>query len=222
MSEFTLFSLPPVILSFGRAGSIQLALWFNKYFPNLINPSLPVNHIEHSAEFPIRFTGVIQTHSLIKPRILRNHTKIFALRKDPVETILSLLIAQHYDRYHITPENENDALASFTYKHWAEIDGCCRGYIKWHRYYSKQIDQWSFVVVFETMLEQIDRKLQQPVYPNKGRYMLNVDQVREYITETHLESMLESTRPFLHYTNPGNIYAEFTPERLLNKSLSSF
>lgn len=207
--EFNFFSAPPVVLSQGRAASVQIARWLTPYFsPNkILKTKHGIYHLKSGAEFPNGYSGVIHSHELISPHILTNrYTRIFTIRQNPVETIVSRIIAQHYDRFHLTLDNVNDILEPFTFDQFDSIDQFCESYVSWHNFYSQQLDRRSFVIVFETFIRNLAGQAYEPIYPNKEQQLINVFQVREYIAENHLLKMLRASDPFLTHTNPTNIY----------------
>ena len=185
-----------IILSFGRSGSVLLA----HNIGQKIN-SLPVylKNINDPLVNP-----VIHTHKLLNKQQTQGYIRVFNLRVDPVETILSCLIAGHLNRYHKFATETIDIIDPFVIE-LGSVQFLCNSYIAWHNYYSETLDQTDCVVVYETMVAGLISPVYDRIYPNKKQLIINYEEVVEKIKDFHPELEIAS-KPFIDHQNIVDIY----------------
>ena len=185
-----------IILSFGRSGSVLLAHNIGQkinalpiYLKNINDPLV---------------NPVIHTHKLLTIAQTQEYTRVFNLRVDPVETILSWLIANHSTRYHKFATETIDIIDPFVIE-LGSVQFLCNSYIAWHNYYSGTLDQTDCVVVYETMVAGLISPVYDRIYPNKKQLIINYDEVVEKIKDFRPELEIAS-RPFIDHQNIVDIY----------------
>ena len=114
-----------VIYSFGRCGSTLLAqlIAASLYTQNTTKSKVSefkineyVHHDNNSNLELLQNQKVIHTHQLYRryDNIIKNSTMVFCTRRDIVETISSLMIAQHSRGYNFSPGEKNSGNAKKT------------------------------------------------------------------------------------------------------------
>ena len=183
-----------VILSYGRSGSVLLA---HNVGRNL--GALPT-YVKSVADLG---SPVIHTHLMLSADNFTGYQRIFNLRTDPIETVLSFMIANHYKQYHKFKDQELPTLEPF-YVDPADINHCCQGLINWHNYYANQLTDNDTVIVYEKMVELLTASVYDKIYPNKDEILLNYMEAK-HICEQHQSQMLDSINVFLLHKNKQDI-----------------
>jgi LPS sulfotransferase NodH len=183
-----------VILSYGRSGSVLLAHNVGRNVG-----SLPT-YVKSVAELG---NPVVHTHLMLSADNFTGYQRIFNLRTDPIETVLSFMIAKHYKQYHKFKDQELPTLEPF-YVDPADISHCCQGLINWHNYYANQLTNDDTVIVYEKMVELLTVSVYDKIYPNKDEILLNYTEAKN-ICEQHQNQMLDSIELFLLHKNTQDI-----------------
>ena len=204
-----IITCPIVVLSYGRSGSMLLA----HNIGQLCNADPVTIQVETLDRMPSILSNKtpIHTHLLVSKSVFKNYTQIYNLRYDPVETVLSAMLAHTFDHYHQFVDHAMINHSSFEFVKWDWLSNACRGFIKWHNHYGAQLYTDDYVVVYEKYVEVISNKpnVYQKVYPNKEYLLSNYDRVREFIVDRYFDSMSTSIQPFLQHQNPADIYQAF-------------
>lgn len=183
-----------IILSYGRSGSVLLAH----------NVGRSVGSLPTYANYPHELgSRVVHTHLKLPGDSFSGYQRIFNLRSDPVETVLSFCMAKHYNEYHRFKDQDLMSFEPFNLDS-DSINNCCHGLIDWHDYYSTQLHNNDLVVVYEQMIQVMTTGIYDRIYPDKQRLILNYDQAQIACRE-HLEHMLASMQKFLQHTNQQDI-----------------
>ena len=204
-----------IVLSHGRSASTMLAQRigihlgsFETKFVKTPNELLPLDSIQH-------------THYLHTPSDLLSFCRVYSLRRDPVQTILSNLFvnqfkvfhkrtnADNHIVYHYSDSQTTDLLLDpFVFDQWYNLKLLCNGYCAWHRHYSSQLSPGDYVVFYEDILQHVENASTNHllVYDNKEKILLNYDEVIEYIELHFKEIMLDSQRIYTNHCNDTDIY----------------
>jgi hypothetical protein len=148
--------------------------------------------------------AVIHSHKLLTIDQTLGYTRVFNLRIDPVETILSCFICDHSKQYHKFATKKIDIIDPFV----IDIDSVwfgCESFITWHNYYSKTLSQADCVVVYETMIAGLINPVYDRIYPDKKQLIINYEEVVEKIKEFQPELEM-SSKPFIDHQNVLDIY----------------
>jgi len=150
----------------------------------------------------------VQTHMVAPKVVFNNYTQIYNLRYDPVETVLSSILAHTFEHFHQFTSDDLIRHDCFKFEKWTLLDRMCQQFIRWHMHYGHQLTVDDYVVVYEKYIDVICHRpnAYRPLYINKESLLMNYDQVREFIVTKYLDSMLASIEPFLQHQNPTNIY----------------
>jgi hypothetical protein len=149
---------------------------------------------------------IIHSHLLLSTEKTKNYTRIFNLRKDPLETILSRIIVDSGAPRHLMVNlidqslvnQEATEITPFFYKNQSKIDQMCKNLIYWHNFYQFTLTKLDAVVVYETMVKQPTTSITvAPIYPNKEKILLNYDEIVNYIQKNYLSEMVDCQQPFL-------------------------
>ena len=183
-----------VILSFGRSGSVLLAHNVGRKFG-----SLPTY-----AKLPEEITGkTIHTHLMLPADKFKGYQRIFNLRSNPIETVLSFAIANHYKEYHKFTNQELIDTVPFSVN-IREVNQYCQRLIDWHNYYSPQLTDNDIVVIYEQMVDLLTATVYDQIYPNKSNILLNYSEAK-LACEQQLSQLLDSISPFLLHKNKQDI-----------------
>jgi hypothetical protein len=198
---------PIVVLSYGRSGSMLLT----HNIGQLLNADLVTLHVSNSnLQMPSILPNKtpIHTHMLVSKSFFKDYTQIYNLRYDPVETILSKILADTFKHYHQFTNQDLVTHNSFEFVEWQCLDKMCQRFIEWHVHYGTQLLPDDYVVVYEKYVDTISNRSSayQPLYTNKNCLLINYDQVRKFIIDNYLDCMLTSIDPFLQHQNPFDIY----------------
>jgi hypothetical protein len=149
---------------------------------------------------------IIHSHLLLSTEKTKNYTRIFNLRKDPLETILSYVIvnsgAPRHQMVNLIDQSlvnqEVTEITTFFYKNQSQIAQNCRSLISWHNSYQSTLTELDAVVVYETMVKQLTSSITVvPSYPDKEKILLNYDDIVNYIQKNYLSEMVDCQQPFL-------------------------
>lgn len=183
-----------VILSCGRSGSVLLAHNVGRIFG-----SLPTY-----AKIESELVGsVVHTHLMLPADKLSGYQRIFNLRADPVETVLSFVIAEHYKKYHKFINQDLSTPDPFLVD-LQRIKTHCQRLISWHQHYSEQLTTGDVVIVYEHMIEQLTTSVYDKIYPDKATLLLNYLQAR-LACQQYESQMLDSISPFLLHKNTQDV-----------------
>jgi len=183
-----------VILSYGRSGSVLLAHNVGRIFG-----SLPTY-----AKLESELVGpVVHTHLMVPADKFDGYQRIFNLRADPVETVLSWIIADHYNKYHKFVNQEQSILTPF-YGSLDKVSNLCQHFIRWHRHYSTQLNSTDLVIVYEHMIDLLTTSVYDQIYPDKSSILLNYSEIK-LACEQHRDQMLDSIDSFLLHKNTQDI-----------------
>jgi hypothetical protein len=204
MNLSSIITRPIVVLSYGRSGSMLLTHNIGELLH--ADPVLLTVAKQMPDTPPIKTP--IHTHINAPKLVFKNYTQIYNLRYDPVETILSDILANTFRHHHQFSSDDLINHNSFKFEKWTWLDKICQQFIKWHMYYGDQLTVDDYVVVYEKYVEVISHRpnAYKQLYTNKDSLLINYDQVREFIVTKYLDSMLASIEPFLQHQNPTNIY----------------
>jgi len=197
---------PVVVLSHGRSGSMLLT--------HDIGQKLNANPVARHAATPEQIPNIpanntpIQVHMIAPKSVFENYTQIYNLRYDPVETTLSRILADTFKHYHQFDHQDWINHDSFEFERWGWLGGMCQRFVEWHTHYGSQLTVDDYVVVYEKYVDVIHNRpsAYKPLYTNKDSLLINYNQVREFIVDNYLDSMLASIEPFLKHQNPADIY----------------
>jgi len=183
---------PPLILSFGRSGSMLLTHDIGK-----INLCDPITAHAKSADFFQHHspTSAVQSHQLFTSQDLARRTCFFSLRRNPIDTILSTVLAHHYRVFHVWSGQSVD-LDCFEYENWPMISSLCRYYCQWHTHYGDLLLPEHRVIYYEDYVQQAENNaVYSRTFPCKKNLLKNFQQVHDYIA-IFLNAMLNSQRVF--------------------------
>ena len=183
-----------VILSYGRSGSVLLAHNVGR------NVGFLPTYAKSVADLG---SPVVHTHLMLTADNFAGYQRIFNLRSDPVETVLSSIIANHYKKYHKFKDQELLTLDPF-YIDLTNVGHYCQSLIDWHSYYSNQLTNNDIVIVYEQMVNLLNTSVYDKIYPNKDKILLNYSEVKK-ICNQYQDQMLESIKIFLIHTNTQDI-----------------
>ena len=190
------FIMKYIILSFGRSGSVLLAHNIGQkinslpaYLKNINNPL--VNDVIHS-------------HKLLTIDRTQEYTRVFNLRVNPIETILSYFISSYSKQYHKFATDKLNSIDPFVID-INLVQSLCNSYVAWHDYYSETLNQTDCVVVYETMVAGLINPVYDRIYPNKKQLIINYDEVVDKIKDFRTELEIAS-KPFIDHQNVVDIY----------------
>ena len=202
-----------LILSYGRSASVMLA----HRISNLRGTNLGFVDISRDLlDKPVQ-----HTHLLFPQEKIIQFNKVFSLRRDPIQTILSFLFVGQFKVYHKVSDKDHNVvyqynnqqttnltLKPFRINSFDGIDLLCKQYMNWHQYYSQQLTPDDYVVFYEDILQQVKNRSTnyQLVYGNKQEILLNYDEVVEYISANFSQAMLDSQCYYVNHQNNTNIY----------------
>ena len=183
-----------VILSYGRSGSVLLAHNVGRNVGFLPTYAKSVTDLG---------SPVVHTHLMLPADDFAGYQRIFNLRADPVETVLSFAIADHYKKYHKFKNQELPITDPFNVG-LDNINAYCQRLIDWHNYYSKQLTDDDTVIVYEQMINLLTSSVYDRIYPNKDEIILNYSEAK-HICRQYQTQMLDSIKIFLLHKNTQNI-----------------
>lgn len=183
-----------VILSYGRSGSVLLAHNVGRNVGFLPTYAKSVTDLG---------SPVVHTHLMLSADNFTGYQRIFNLRADPVETVLSFVIADHYKKYHKFKDQNLPSQDPFCID-LDKINAYCQRLIDWHTYYSTQLKDDDIVIVYEQMINLLTTSVYDKIYPNKSKILLNYSEAN-HICKQHQDQMLDSIELFLLHKNTQDI-----------------
>lgn len=195
-----------LVLSYGRSGSVLLATNIGTGLNS--DPMFARVNNEYSQN-PQAHQSVVHSHLTLLQRQTAAYQRIFNLRRDPVETILSTILADLHNVYHLRSHDSNDLLSPIEYKNWRHITHICNDYLRWHRHYAGQLTDRDLVVVYEDMIAKLTYpdKLYRKTYPNKHNLITNYSDVVWFIDKHFKENLIKINGAFLEHRNSCDIYS---------------
>jgi len=173
----------PIVLSYGRTGSVLLAANLEK---SLNGVDARADKIKYVKELPFDFTAehptVFHSHLKLDRSIIPGLTRVFSLRLNPIEHILSFVMVDKFKHYHLRNTWAKFELEPFVFDQWHMIDQLCRDIKDWHEYYVADLAAEDFVINYEVMIRGL--KPDQPwqkIYPDKHCVIQNHMDVVNYI-----------------------------------------
>ena len=179
-----------IVLSYGRSGSVLLAHNIGR---NLQSLPIYVKKVEELT-YP-----VIHSHLIFTADQTRNYTRVFNLRKDPVETVLSFAIANKNNQYHKFVTETIKPTETFC-ADLATIKSFCVNLIDWHNKYASTLIENDHVIIYEEFVAVLTNPAYDKIYPNKDKIIINYNEVLSEC-EKYKDNMLASIAPFLLHTN---------------------
>lgn len=197
---------PIVVLSYGRTGSMLLTHNIGQLL-NADPVTIQIKTLDQMPIVPLNNTP-IHTHIQASKSVFDNYTQIYNLRYDPVETILSKLLANTFDHYHQFNNQDIVNHNSFEFVKWSWLSDICQKFIDWHNHYREQLSSDDHVVIYEKYVDAISNRtsVYKKLYPDKDSLLSNYNQVCEFIIVRYLDKMLASIDPFLKHQNTIDIY----------------
>lgn len=183
-----------IILSYGRSGSVLLAHNIGR---NL--KFLPV-YLKTPEELTY---PVIHSHLFLTENQTGNYTRVFNLRQDPIETVLSFAIANKNNQYHKFATETAKVTETFCVD-LEQVRKLCNGLVTWHNYYASTLTSNDCVVVYEQFIAKLANAVYDKIYPDKDNIILNYHEVYEEC-EKYKDAMLNSIAPFLQHVNGQSI-----------------
>jgi hypothetical protein len=187
------------VLSQGRSASVLLAWRIAKHVQ-----TLPLYDKDFIQPPNIAETHVIHSHACWQQGQLANYVRVFNLRKDPVETILSRILANHHGQYHKTLNDKLDFQA-VEFKDWDMVTRYCNQYRGWLQWYDQQLNRDDVVVFYEDIVERLsdlnDHYL--PIYLNKPQLLLNYNEIVEYVFK---QNLVQFQQRFLAHQNSFDLF----------------
>jgi hypothetical protein len=195
---------PIVVLSHGRSGSMLLT----HNIGQLLHADPVTLHVAKQMPHSPPNNTPIQTHIIAPKLVFKNYTQIYNLRYDPIETVLSSILANTFKHYHQFDHQDWINHNSFNFERWDQLEGMCQQFVEWHIHYGSQLTVDDYVVVYEKYVDVIHNRPSsyKQLYTNKDSLLINYNLVREFIETKYLDRMLASIEPFLKHQNPVNIY----------------
>ena len=182
-----------LVLSYGRSGSMLLTHNIGRSMG-----ALPVTvSAGHDNNFlkTYKLTSPIQSHGSHTVDDISNFTCLFNFRKDPTNTILSMMLANHFNLYHIW-KNQSVELTPFRFDDWSIIDTYCQRYIDWCSHYTPMLNSTQWIVYYENYVAQLpDETIYQQTFPSKSSLITNYHEVQDYVLDFK-DRMLLAQAPF--------------------------
>ena len=183
----------PLILSAGRSGSMLLAHDIGQFTKcDLVTVSADHRGFlkSHCSMTPVH------SHWLHSADDLARYTCFFSLRKNPVDTIMSWVCADHYNIHHLWSNEQNKLFESFTVTDWRRIDWFIQQHVAWCNHYTPMLLPEHQIVFYEDYVLGLPLDVAyRPTFPNKERLLTNYQQVADYISRSK-EIMLTAQSPF--------------------------
>jgi hypothetical protein len=190
---------PHVVLSYGRSGSVFLVEKLGRATQTL--PSY-VTRFAHLGKSPVQ-----HCHLVLEESQTAGFTRIFNLRRDPEQTLLSNILSDHYRVFHQF-KDQSFEFESFVFDKWPKLYHFKQQYIAWHRHYAKQLNSNDTVIFYEDMVAQLTDAdaTYSPLYKNKRQLISNYDEL-VYRMSRYTKSLQESQQSFVQHKNQSDIYA---------------
>ncbi len=191
-----------LVLSYGRSGSVILAENIGRCIGAL--PRFVTTYPPDLQKFPIQ-----HSHHYFDNNQLEEFQVIYNLRRDPVATILSNVLTDHYRKFHKVAGQEL-VFEPFEFDKWHMIDGACNFYCDYHNQYSTQLKTCDFVIFYEDLIPALSVVPQThvPIYPDKHQLLVNYKQVLAYIKQAE-PALLQSQQKFTQHVNSVEFLSMF-------------
>lgn len=139
--------------------------------------------------------------------LLKDFQRVFILRRDPIQTILSFYLATYYKTYH-NSYNEPIMFEKIEVKDYELINKLCKRYIKYHSKYSDNILNTDLVIFYEDLVNKKTNKQIPcfPVYHNKQDLITNYNHIIGYLTDNYEHELKKSQVGFENHKNIYDIY----------------
>jgi len=191
---------PPLILSYGRSGSMLLAHDVGQ--ANNCNPvTIPDNITESDfkeGKFLEKYNNAnsaIHSHRLYSAKEISAFNCFFSLRKNPIDTILSFIFATHFNLYHVLSGSIVD-LKPFLFTNWPLIDHRCKSYIKWCQHYAPMLNRQHQIIYYEEYVNNLGKNVvYQPTFLEKKSLLINYHEVYDYILKFN-KDIVDAQLPF--------------------------
>lgn len=182
------------ILSFGRSGSVLLAH----------NVGRSVGILPSYAHRLEDLGGpVVHSHLQLPADCFSGYQRIFNLRANPIDTVLSFCMTRHYKQFHLFKDQERPSLKPFSLD-TRMVVLTIQDLIDWHNHYATQLTDTDLVIVYEQMIDTIADAIYNRTYPDKQELILNYHEAVS-ICQKHIAQMQHSIGPFLKHQNQQDI-----------------
>jgi hypothetical protein len=172
-----------IVLSYGRTGSVLLAA-------NLRNSLVGcrTGNIQYVKTLPYDFSvnnhTVFHTHFMIDQDLIPGITRVFSIRQNFIEHVLSFVMVNQFKHYHIRIIDTPPTLEPFTFKDWEKLDHWLDAINCWYKKSASALNANDLVVSYE-LFTCNDRAAQDNgwtrMYPDKFKTILNYSEVSDYI-----------------------------------------
>lgn len=193
-----------IVFSYGRTGSVLLAANLRNSLHG--HQTAPVYHIKTLPyDFVVNDHTVFHTHLMFDKNIAAGHRRVFSIRQNPIEQMLSFIFVNQYQKYHLLKSESTPALEPFIFKQWEFLDKMCESCKNWHSYFAQQLTEDDLVVSYEifTRGNRINSSWQR-LYPDKFKILINHSDVADYVIKKM--NWLDDLEKFLSHKNQFDIY----------------
>jgi hypothetical protein len=192
-----------IVLSYGRTGSVLLAA-------NLRNSLVgsQTQNIQYVKTLPYDFSvetnTVFHSHLMIDQDVVPGLTRVFSIRQNPIEHILSFIMVDRFKQYHLRTNAAPLSLEPFTFSDWKAVDNMITSIFYWYKKSADSLCSNDIVVSYEIFTRN-NRATQDSgwtrIYPDKFKTILNHNKIADYIVnriswQTELDRLLNHTNPF--------------------------
>ena len=152
--------------------------------------------VDNSNFLKTHIAGVVHSHYCHTAEDIATRTCFFSLRKNPIDTIISGILANHYKLYHIRPRDRLPELEPFCYTDWNKIFQICNYYCSWHKYYAALLQPDHRIIYYEDYLPHLSDAVSfRRTFPEKNHLLINYQQVHDRISQFE-KIMLKSQSRF--------------------------
>jgi len=141
--------------------------------------------------------SIVHSHLCLTSDQTQSYTRIFNLRQDPVQTVLSFILASKFNQYHKFSNEDLKIPLSYEFTDWNSIDTLCKNYIKWNHFYSQSLNSTDAVIIYELMIQRLKTTVYDQIYPDKQNILLNYHDIIEYINSRYGAELVASQESFL-------------------------
>jgi hypothetical protein len=190
---------PYVILSYGRSGSVLVSQLFKTWLDT------EAIFVKQGA---LNLVKLQHTHLMFSGPELDPYVRVFCMRRDMIECMLSFILCDQYKHWHHLVDKPLQNYQPFEYNDWSLLSDLCEGYCDWHQFYQSQLQSGDLVLY----LEDLRKKLPDPCpffresYPHKNNLILNHDEVMDRIAK-FLPRMRISSSKFAQHVNTVDVYS---------------
>ena len=204
-----------IVLSSGRTGSILLSKNIEKNFRTHLADreiAIPTVAVVKSHNELVTVPGplsIVHSHLNFSSQKLLNYTRVFSVRRNVTEQLISHILVKQFNRYHVMTWESTVDFEPFEVDDWQLVESVCKNYVQWHSFYASTLTGNDLVVVYETFADKlIPGQEQQKIYPNKDSIITNYQQVVDFINDQIKDQ--SDLDKFLQHTNPFDIYKYVT------------